>query len=338
MNSPAGLKTWLPSDVRKQEFVSTTLISLYENFAYQPIVIPTIVDFSLVTKANAQFNTDVFKVLDRDGRTLALRTELTQPIAKTIALRADEIKFPCKLYYNSNVFRYKGIATDDSREIQQVGVEHFGSGEAQNFSDHETVYLLIESALQLGLTDFKIVITHTKIWQKIFELCDDATLAYGFLLAGDLVEFRKLAEENKIYKLILESSNVEDFEKALKIDLSLLKSLMDDFLEYLSFDPMQCPDMNLYTGIHFSLYASGEGKLIAMGGRYDLLCKSFGKDLPAIGFAFYIPRLLKLLLDKGLLANTIVNHDQLKPKTTWQETLNEIRKMLHTKKKVILVD
>ena len=341
--TPSGLKTWLPSDVRKQEYLSSTLVNLYESFGYEPIVIPTIVDLSVVEKANSKFSADVFKLLDRDGKTLALRTELTQPIAKTIALRSDEIKFPIKLYYNSNVFRYKGIATDDSREIQQVGIEYFGSKENQNFSDHEVIHLLIESALKLGLKDFKITITHAAIWKRVFELCDQESLglgskAYNFLLDGDLVAFRKLAEKNPLLKLILESDDISKFEAELKLDLSLLKSLLENNPEYLSFDPLQCPDLNLYTGIHFSLYCAGEGKLIAMGGRYDNLCKSFGADLPAIGFAFYVPRLLKILLERNLLEESSVKLSVLKPSATWKETLNEIRKLIHTRNRVFLKD
>lgn len=337
--TPSGLKTWLPSDVRKQEYLSSTLIDLYESFGYEPIVIPTIVDLSVVEKANSKFSADVFKLLDRDGKTLALRTELTQPIAKTIALRSDEIKFPIKLYYNSNVFRYKGIATDDSREIQQVGVEYFGAKENQNFADHEVIHLLIESALKLGLKDFKITITHAAIWKKVFEQVGELGLkAYNLLLDGDLVAFRKLAETNSLLKLILESDDISKFESELKLDLSILKSLIESNPEYLSFDPLQCPDLNLYTGIHFSLYCVGEGKLIAMGGRYDNLCKSFGADLPAIGFAFYVPRLLKILLERNLLTESSVKLSVLKPKATWKETLNEIRKLIHTRNRVFLKD
>jgi len=123
MTSPSGIKTWLPEELKKQEAIINSLVKVFEQHDYQPIEIPTLVDISVIQKANRRFNADIFKVVDRDGKTLALRTELTQPIAKTIATRAKEINFPARIFYNSSVFRYRGIATDDSREIRQVGVE-----------------------------------------------------------------------------------------------------------------------------------------------------------------------------------------------------------------------
>ena len=299
MTSPSGIKTWLPEELKKQEAIINSLVKVFEQHDYQPIEIPTLVDISVIQKANRRFNADIFKVVDRDGKTLALRTELTQPIAKTIATRAQEINFPARIFYNSSVFRYRGIATDDSREIRQVGVEFFDNrnASAKNYlnADLEIIKILLESLSGLGLKNFKISITDAKIWHKIFQLYgnQEANSIYESVLKCDLIEFKKLTAQKPI-KALLTAKCLEDIEKALDLDLSNLAEILK-LGDNIVFDPLQCPDIQLYTGLHINVIVQGEGKLVAIGGRYDNLCSEFGTDLSAIGFAFYIPRLLSAL-------------------------------------------
>lgn len=294
----SGIKTWLPSDVRKQEFVTSRLITLYEAAGCEPIVIPTLVDLSVVEKANSKFNSEIFKLVDKDGKVLALRTEMTQPIAKAVASRASELSFPLKLYYNSSIFRYKGIATDDSREIQQIGIEFIGA-KAES-SDKEVLELLIKSAAELGIKDYQVTITLASIWQQIFsQFPSIGKQVYDLIRKGDLIGFKKLIPEDHALRALL-TDDIGELEKSLGLDLSAIKALLK-LGSMVRFDALQCPDIGLYTGLHFNLIVAGQGKLLAMGGRYDNLCKEFGQDLPAVGFAFYVPRLISTMISQGLL-------------------------------------
>lgn len=305
MSSPTGIKTWLPEEIKKQEELISSLLEVFTKADFQPIEIPTLVDLSVVEKANRRFNSEIFKLVDRDGKTLALRTELTQPIAKTISTRAQEIEFPAKIYYNSTVFRYRGIATDDSREIRQVGVELFDKKSQKNtpVADKELVKLLLDCLKAIGLKKYKIAVTDAKIWHRIFQLYgqSEAESIYQELLKGNLVEFKNLTLGKPVASL-LTAKCIEDIEKALDIDLGNLAELLklsDDVV----FDPLQCPDIQFYTGMHINLIVEGEGKLLAMGGRYDNLCREFGEDLSALGFAFYVPRLLAALSSQKSSSN-----------------------------------
>jgi ATP phosphoribosyltransferase regulatory subunit len=337
MSSLSGIKAWLPDDLRKQDQIAADLVSVFESANFQRIDIPTLVDMSVVEKANTKFTADVFKLIDRDGRTLALRTELTQPIARLVATRADDINFPANFYYNDKVYRYKGLSTDASREIRQLGVESFG-----NSDDKSIIELILKSIDKLCLNNSRLTITHSKIWKRIFELYGSSTMnyeqeltammkscaykssiadlgnlsvaakAYKFLLEGDLIRFKKLASEHRLLEIFMESKDIQDYEKVLEIDLSELK-LLTSMDHRVVFEPLQCPDLKLYTGLNYNLYSSGVGRLIALGGRYDKLCEEFGKAVPAIGFAFYLPalmeaieinqqeRVLKIAFSKGAL-------------------------------------
>lgn len=316
-----GLKTLQAEDFRKQQELINKLTMLYASEGFEPIEIPTIVDMSVASKVNTKFTADIFKLVDKDGTTLALRTEHTQPIAKSIAMKASRLQFPQKFFYNSKIFRFKGSATDASREIQQIGLEYFGAD--VNKSNLETVEILLKSASALDLQDYIISITDAKIWKAIFQNFGNPNLTFEREL-DDLIHspnFRsKISSDSefslaaKIYKnlldlnlvalkillgnhplkILLESDNLEDFEACLNIDLTEIKNLLK-LTPRLVFDPLQCPDLKLYTGLHLMLFARGSGRLLALGGRYDKLCAQFGADIPAIGFAFYLPSLLAAL-------------------------------------------
>ncbi len=322
--SPTGIKTWLPSDVKKQEFVSKILVDLFVETGYEPISIPTLVDIDVVAKANAKFSSEFFKLVDRDGKTLALRTEITQPIAKAVVSRSKELKFPLKLYYNSTVFRYKGIATDDSREIQQIGIEYFTKDKDSSKADQETIELLLEAMKRLELTDYQITVTDAKIWRAIFakygnrtlefetelELTyktnikeDELSLAarlYKALYRSDIIAAKNILKSTKELKILLEKNNLNKLSKLLNLDLSSLETIIASDPRIV-FDATQCPELKLYTGLHFNVSCSDEGKVLCAGGRYDKLCKDFGKELNAIGFAFYLPKLLSVLFKNDLL-------------------------------------
>lgn len=317
--SPIGIRTWLPEDVKKQEFVTKLLIDLFVANKYEPISIPTLVDLDVVAKANQQLGSDFFKLVDRDGKTLALRSELTQPIAKAVVSRIKELEFPLKLYYNSTVFRYRGRATDDSRELQQIGVEYFSKAKDSDKSDAEILSLISDSMKDLQISDYQLNLTDARIWLAIFgkygnphldylseiefsrksNLVDsDLSLAarlYKALYASDIVSARKIAAEAKGLDLLFEEGSLEALEKLLNLDLVNLKALLKSNSKFV-FDPLQCPELSLYTGIYFNVICPEEGKPICAGGRYDRLCKEFGQALNAIGFAFYLPKLLSVLL------------------------------------------
>lgn len=343
-----GLKTWLPSDVRKQLAVKVKLIDLYERWSYEPIVVQSLVDLDVIQKANKKFTNKTFSFLDKDGETLALRTELTQPIAKAIAGRAQELVFPLKLYYNASVYRYKGSSTDESREIQQVGIEYIGAKATENYSDFEVIQLLLDSAKELNLENFQISITETKIWNKLYEILakEIADKAYTYLLNGDFLSFEKLSDEHEILKsfysteILLKSNSelIEILEKELEIDLTDFKKLVS-ISDKIKFTPYQCPDLELYTGIHFKVLIKGEGNHIAMGGRYDNLYESFGKDLPAIGFAFYVPRLISALANLKLLDQIIENSQKIELRDSsksWAEIYKEAKDQFKEGKKVLI--
>lgn len=326
--SSSGLRSWLPEDVKKQEFITNQLINLYLSWGYEPIIIPTLVDENTVKYSNSRIQDKAFKIPDKSGEILFLRPELTQPIAKEITSRYQELEFPIRLYYSSSVFRYSGRATDDSREMQQVGIELLGLEENKKLPDLEILHLFIQSIKQLNLKNYAITISHSKLWKKIFELYSKNEIAkqvYDLLEAKDLLSFKKLINNKGPLYSLLKTNNIDEIEKNFDIDLSEIKEIQKEFPDSnIIFDPSICPDLDLYTGLRFNLMVDGEGDTVAVGGRYDNLCKSFGVDLPAIGFAFYLPRLISALQSQNLLEDSKDKVVIIEAANSWQETLEKV--------------
>lgn len=295
MGHSRGLKTWLAEDLEKQNSIIDKLISLFSEQNYKPIEISTLVERDVLERSNKRFSKRAFQFLDSDGEILSLRTELTQPIAKAISSRSQILQFPQKLFYSSSVFRYQGKASDDSREIKQVGLERVGDSKSFTEVDLEVLSLFLDALKTLGLKDYILSITDASIWNKAYELEPElASKIYPLLFSGDLVSFKELVPENHRFRSLIGVNNFDEIETNLGINLSHLKSLVN-LDPNIRFNPSQCPDLHLYTGIHFMLFSKYEGSHLAMGGRYDSLYKSFGFDSAAIGFAFYIPRILSAL-------------------------------------------
>ncbi len=293
----SGLKTWLPAEVKKQFYVRDKLIATFADAHYEPIVVPSLVDIS-VLEATSKTKESSFKVMDSDGGILALRTDLTQPIAKAVSSRSSELEFPLRLYYASAIWRFTAGQTNDSREIQQTGIELIGLEEAK--ADIEVIELIVKCLKVLGLKDWTLTITHSAIWNAaISKYPGLAKDAYRLLSNSDIAGFKsKITDKHPLYLLL--NGSLEEIEKAFEIDLSLLRKILK-ISPNIIFDSTQVPDIQFYTGLHFNLLAPGVGLELAKGGRYDKLYPSFDADLKAIGFAFYMPGLISALYERGLI-------------------------------------
>ncbi len=315
----SGLKTWLAQELEKQLFVRDRLLDCFRSWSYEPIVIPTLVDLDLVEDSRETS----FKVVDQDGGLLALRTDLSRPIAKAISSRVSELNFPLRLYYAAAVWRYNASHTDEAREIQQTGVELIASPEGS--AELELIELLIESLAALGLKDWVLSLNHSSIWQAAFNKYPGLSReAFKYLQSSDLAAFRSSIPSQHPLGALL-TSNIDELEAALGLDLSLIRTI-SKLSPQIVFDSSQPTDISFYTGLHFSLHCPGIGSHLAQGGRYDRLYPSFGAELPAIGFAFYMPALLAALNARSLIPNLSKTPSvEISASGDWAQILKQVK-------------
>lgn len=205
---PAGSRDLLPTDLIKQEKLRHVLLNIFKSWGYQPVLPPTLESLEALDKGRPQFLKEAFKVIDRDSQLLALRPDLTLPIARLAATRLAAVERPLRLCYTAKVFRQNLHLADEKREIYQAGIELIGckstnrmySLENTNKANLECLSILLEVLEKSNLTDYKIILSHTDFWRyagEIFHRVEeqlemDLTSEFDNLLQkGDFVEYQK---------------------------------------------------------------------------------------------------------------------------------------------------
>ncbi|MCQ1532630.1 ATP phosphoribosyltransferase regulatory subunit, partial [Mitsuokella jalaludinii] len=265
----------------------------------------------------------LFKLFDKDNRTLALRHEMTTPIARLAASRLRDYPQPLKLSYVSSAFRYEQTQAGRQCEFHQAGVELMGSATA--FADAEVIALAIQGLLRAGLTDFTICLGQVEFVSGImnqYQLADETKQKLQTALEKhDLVSFHRAIEAlglpekakktlgylpllnggeemlKKSYTLALNEQSRRALDNLAEI-YRLLKSYGVE--QYVRFDLGIIRDFSYYTGMVFEAYTPELGFPLAGGGRYDHLLSDFGNACPATGFAIGIERILLALTRQGL--------------------------------------
>ncbi|MGA2555310.1 MAG: ATP phosphoribosyltransferase regulatory subunit [Verrucomicrobiota bacterium] len=253
----------------------------------------------------------LYNFIDKGGRPVALRPEMTPTLARMAAAHQRHYKKPIKWFAIPQLFRYERQQKGRLREHFQFNADIIGeSGPA---AESELLALLIDSLRACGLTaeDFVIRLSSRHAWQQFFEArCADTAKAASFYQVIDKLE-RNSPEENEraaaalgfkladIQQFIAQGSPAADLE-------FIVNNLRARGLgEFVKFDYHVIRGLAYYTGVVFEAFdKKGEFRAIAGGGRYDNLISliSAGKvDLPALGFGMGDVVLLELLKTRGLL-------------------------------------
>jgi len=271
----------------------------------------------------------MFKFQDFDGRMLALRPEMTTPVARMMATRTFSTPEPIRLFYISNVFRYSRSYVERGREFWQAGVELIGRDGDR--ADGEVVSLLASSLKVLGLNEIRLDLGHAGLFkevQKSARLDPEKERAFRTLIGRrDRPELEKFMSKNDfpldLKKLILELCEVRKLrEAAIALDrrsgfrkgkrftkaLSAVAGVLSDhhLEDEVYFDFSLTRRIEYYTGIVFEASVPGFGFSIGGGGRYDDLLWKLGEiRTPAVGFAIEIEKCFRALQSQGSELSTL---------------------------------
>ena len=265
----------------------------------------------------------MFKLFDKQNRTMALRHEMTTPIARVVASRLGEEWLPHKLSYISSVFRYEKTQTGRQCEFHQAGVELIGSSKAT--ADAEMIALAVSIMKEAGLKDFQICLGQVEFINGLMQQCcifpkqqeqiKDAIERRDLVALGEIVDATELSETAKdmVKQLPLLHGDKNVLKKAYNMamneqsrraldNLTEIYELLEAYgvAEYVTFDLGVIRDFSYYTGMVFEAYTPGLGFPLCGGGRYDHMLTDFGRALPATGFAVGIERILLALEREGL--------------------------------------
>ncbi|HYZ17436.1 MAG TPA: ATP phosphoribosyltransferase regulatory subunit [Candidatus Acidoferrum sp.] len=315
MKLPAGVRDWLPHELARKREVEQQMRAVFGRWAYDEVQTPIVERFDVLERGLGEETTDLlFQFNDRRSTALALRPEMTTPIARLVSTRMRETPLPLRLAYIAPVFRYYEQPQEGRmRELTQAGTELIGAAGVD--ADAEALFMAIEALDEIGLRDARFDINDARIVDGILD---------GVGLTGETAcEAKALIKTRNIVAL-------RKFEKPLLIDFALRRGghetivaaraicrtpeslaglhALDQLLhragalgygERVSVDLALLRDLEYYTGFIFEGYVEEIGFSLCGGGRYDSLLPRFGYAVPAVGWTAGVERLLIALERRG---------------------------------------
>lgn len=318
---PSGFKDWLPGEGCRKRALENKFASLFRQWSYREVVTPTLEYFRVLQMGNGCDGGNerrIFKFIDRQGEILALRPDMTTPIARMVASRMQDSPLPLRLFYLANVFRHETPQEGRRKEFFQAGVELLGGSSPE--ADAEVITLAAEALSTAGLKDFRIGIGQVEVTRRVLEGLSltggESEKVKEALARKDLVGLECLLEKAGVpesdKERVLAFSSLHGGKEALEQAQRLagnreieeaLKSLRAVFEvleacglgDKVFLDLGILRDFNYYTGIVFEGYTESLGFPLCGGGRYDSLLGNFGYPCPATGFALGLERIMLVL-------------------------------------------
>ncbi len=301
-------------DALNMEKITQVLESIALTYGYNPIKIPTYEQTELFTRSVGEssdiVSKEMFTFLDKKGRSISLRPEMTAGVNRAIVTNKLYIQdLPLKLCYCGNVFRYERPQSGRYREFTQFGVECVGVNSF--YSDAETISLGYNSLKMLGFPHVILKIntlgdeesrnryrTALKEYfkDKINNMCPDCQRRFETnvlrILDCKVPEDQQIVKDCPKMKDYLTDESKEYFDKVLAL-------LDEQQIEY-EIDDTLVRGLDYYSQVVFEYhFISKDGTnlgAIGAGGHYDkLLSDVGGPSLSSVGFSLGIERVNTLL-------------------------------------------
>lgn len=350
-----GTRDILPEEARKWQYLEKVAREIFQKYGYEEIRTP-IFEVTELFQRSIGDDTDIvtkemYTFLDKKGRSLTLRPEGTAGIIRAvIENNLYRQKRITRLYYLGPMYRYERPQKGRQREFYQIGAELIGPDNPA--SDIEIITLTLELFHALGLKNLPLYLNSVGcprcraryreslkdyFKDKIKMMCTDCQHRYS-LNPMRILDCKE--EGDRVY-----------IEKSPKISDYLCQDCQEQFekvKEYLHFlkidytlDPYMVRGLDYYTKAAFEIKYEGLGAqdTLAAGGRYDRLVRDLGgPDLPAVGFALGVERVMEVIDKEKISLPSGVQID-VYVATLGEEALKEsiklIRELRHENLKVL---
>lgn len=328
LHTVEGVRDFLPGEQKQKNEIEQRITSVFYRYGYAPIQTPTFEYVEVFAEEDGNVSRgEMYKFLDRSGNVLALRPDLTPPIARVAATSFQEDVFPLRLSYVGSAYRHVAGYQGKLHEFTQAGVELLGNKSV--YSDAEVIAVAANSLKISGVEEFVIHLGQVEFFKSIIEeaqLSQELIEQIRVLIENkNIVALEEIVTKNNIDPsigdLLLElpklcgdisivkcAKGLTKNAKALQAleELEQIYELLEEYgaAASITFDLGMVSRLEYYTGIIFKAYAYGSGSEIIGGGRYDTLIGKFGKDLPAIGFGVNIHELLAAINKQEIKLDT----------------------------------
>ena len=329
-----GFMELLPNEQIQFNGMVDKIRSSYEKFGFLPLDTP-IIEMAevLLAKAGGETEKQIYR-FNKGDNDLALRFDLTVPLAKYICEYFNDITFPFKRYQIGKVYRGERPQKGRYREFYQCDIDIIGDGELSIVNDAEMPSVIYSTIKELGFDEFTIKINNRKLLNGLFLELELNEESVEIMRIIDKLE--KIGKENVIK--CLQDLNVEDqkIEKILdfiEIDgstdekleklrgLDFTNELFNQGLEELSevvkyvrlfgvpdthfmVDLTIARGLDYYTGTVYETFLNNYREVgsVCSGGRYDNLAEFYtDRKMPGVGVSIGLTRLFSKLSELNIL-------------------------------------
>ena len=325
ISRPRGTRDFLSKEMKQRKHVENTFRRVFENYGYGEIKTPIFEDLSLFTmKSGEAIKEEIYHFKDKGERDLALRPELTAPVARLYLNELQRSPKPIKMYYFGSCFRYERPQAGRFRQFWQFGCELIGGKSPE--AEAEVIAMAAHCLEEIGLTDYEFHIGNLGI---IRSLLNDAEIPgeeqgqiMGLVDKGDVEELENLLNNMNISESLKEillklieitghNEVVDEVRTIIKKCEGAFKALddLEDLLNHLETFGFTNYIVNLgiargldyYSGMVFEIYVHGLGaqKQISGGGTYNLIEIFGGEPVESTGFAFGFDRVMEALKNQN---------------------------------------
>ena len=317
---PQGTEGVHLEEAYRHRQVTYRLFRLFSLWGYWPVETPVFDFYDIYRPLLGAEHKDVYRLIDREGDLLMLRSDITLFLAKQMGLWLRDEDLPTRVCYSDTILRHQHAEDISKNEFFQTGAELIGK--AGEKADIEILLLLRRIFEELALTPALHLGSHLFLTTALAECTEDerasaveairgrdrerlrtilsarfsaqraVLLEELFSFIGERAEFRELLAARSE---VLRSHELEELHY-----LDRLVSRMEEagYGDGVRIDLSEVGAQPYYTGIVFQCYLTGLDAAVASGGRYDKLLSSFGRECPSVGFSF-LQRKVEHLLEDG---------------------------------------
>ena len=329
-----GFRDFYPASFAERAHIFATWRRVAARYGFVEYDGPPLEPLELYTKkSGAEIVDQLYNFVDKGGRDVALRPEMTPTVARMVAAQANALRKPVRWFSIPQLFRYERAQRGRLREHFQLNADIFGDGGES--TDAELLALVIDILREFGLSsdDVRVRLSDRRLLNVVLRTLghpDDRIPA----IYGVLDKLDRTPRELSVEKLVASGCTTAQVEELLSLiertaaeGIDTLAALLVDgdgaarlagmretlamtealigtaVAPWVRLDLTIVRGLAYYTGIVFEVFdAKGELRAVCGGGRYDDLLNSLGGvDMPAAGFGWGDVVLGELLRDRGLL-------------------------------------